>query len=118
METIWKYGNGEYKFDIAEADDLEKFQKAQEELEKAAPELEEYAAKNPARYIRTYCRLLRAFFDDVLEEGASLKIFEGQTDNLRVYKAAETSFLSFVQAQQLATTDTVEKYKPKTRKRK
>lgn len=109
-ETIFEYNGYTFEFDIADADDSEKYENAIEvmgEDEKNCPK----DGKLSAIY-RCQCAFLKRFFDNVLEEGAGKKLC-GEKDNVSNCYNAYTAFLDFVSEQRervLSVKNTISKY--------
>ena len=100
--TYNRNGNN-FIFDIADADEAEKYEKAinrMGEAEKAMPKDGSVSA-----IYRAQCKCLRTFFDDVLGASAGVKIC-GEKDNVTICYDAYIDFLKFVSAQRDHILDT------------
>lgn len=109
-ENIFEYNGYTFEYDIADADDSEKYEKAIEimgEEEKALPKTGKLS-----EIYRAQCGMIKHFFDNVLEEGAGAKIC-GEKDNVTNCYTAYTTFLDFVAAQRdrvLSVKNTISRY--------
>lgn len=109
-DNIFEYNGYTFEYDLADADDSEKYENAIEIMtaeEKAIPK----DGKLSAIY-RAQCGLIKHFFDNVLGEGAGNKIC-GEKDNVSDCYTAYTAFLDFVSAQRdrvLSVKNTISKY--------
>lgn len=89
-------GSPEYPFDVRDADDSEKFEKALEDLQAA----EKLAAKDGklSTLTRSNCKLIKDFFATCL--GAeSVEAFFGGKDNILTCNEAYVAFLNMVAKQ-------------------
>lgn len=77
----------------------------------------EFATKNEAKAIRTYCENYRIFFDALFGDGTSEKLFANIPDNRRTYDDVFTSLLKVIFEQRLSSdlrlTEAVKRYAPK-----
>ncbi len=76
----------------------------------------EFAAKNEAEAIRTYCKNYRIFFDILFGDGTSEKLFANVPDNRRVYDDMFASLLKIMLEQKISAklrlTEAVQRYAP------
>ena len=94
----WEINGVSLEFDIEDADNAEKYQKAFEkfgETEKIITSSE----INSADFIREYCKMFRNLYDDIFGKGTSDKIFSGIKDNSRKYDEIYAEFLNFIRNQ-------------------
>lgn len=98
----FQYNGQEYTFDIADADDAEKFEKAVGNLQKADVKREHDGRLSET--IIYQCQILRAFFDDVFGAASGVKIC-GDKNNLSVCMEAYKSFLEYVKEQKRGITN-------------
>lgn len=89
-------GSSEYPFDVRDADDSEKFEKAIEELQEA----EKLVAKDGklSGITRANCKLIKDFFGTCLSAEAVEEFFGGK-DNLLRCNEAYVAFLNMVAQQ-------------------
>lgn len=102
VQTIFKYNGAEYAFDIRDADDAEKY-------EKAVAVFEGEVKSNPkdgtaSALIRRQCETVKRFFDNVLEVGAGIAICGGNS-NLATHLDAYEAFVQMVLGQKTYITD-------------
>ena len=112
----WEINGVSLEFDIEDADNAEKYQKAFEkfgETEKIITSSE----INSADFIREYCKMFRNLYDDIFGEGTSDKIFSKIKDNSRKYDEIYAQFVDFISGQSLKAAERrsklAEKYSPK-----
>lgn len=98
----FRYNGQEYAFDIADAEDADKFEKAVENLQSADVKREHDGRLSET--IISQCNILRVFFDDVFGENAGEKIC-GEKNNLSVCMDAYKSFLEYVKEQKRGITN-------------
>lgn len=109
-ENIFEYNGYSFEYDLADADDSEKYENAiaiMGEEEKSIPKTGKLS-----EIYRAQCGMLKRFFDNVLGEGAGEKIC-GAKDNVTNHYTAYTDFLDFVGSQRnrvLAVKNTISKY--------
>ena len=92
----FNYNGHSFVFDIADADEAERYEaaiKKMGEAEKALPKDGSVAA-----IYRAQCGYLKTFFDDLLGAGAGVKIC-GEKDNVTICTNAYIDFLRFCAAQ-------------------
>lgn len=115
--TIFRYNEKEYEFDIADADFSEKYEHAYEfmsETEKNIPK----DGKLSDMY-RSQCAMIKRFLDDCLEEGAGEALC-GERNNITLCYNAYGAFLDFVSAQResvLSIKNTFSKYSNRAQRR-
>lgn len=116
--TTWKINGLELSLDIEDADTVEKYESAMEQLEADFPKDKSDGA---AAYIRAYCKAFRTLYDSLFGDGTAARIFADVTDNVRKYTAVYGDFLAFVSKQAAQSqADMVQirrKYLPKGGKR-
>lgn len=81
------------KFDAADADDMERLEKAYEGLKERIGGLPDNI--KGSEQLRAYCTAVFGFFNDLFGEGADREIFGGRT-NARVCAGAVEDFSRFV----------------------
>lgn len=92
----FNYNGHSFTYDIADADEAEKYEKAinkMGETEKSLPK-----DGSVALIYRAQCKYLKTFFDDIFGEGAGNKVC-GVKDNVTYCYNAYIAFLKFVSAQ-------------------
>lgn len=89
-------GSPEYHFDIADADDAEKFERANEQMQ-AAEKLQAKDGKL-SNLTRSTCKMIKDFLTTCLGEEAVIAFF-GDKDNLTNCYEAYAGFLNMVAAQ-------------------
>lgn len=116
-EIIWKINECEFELDMEDADTSERYLSAMEALKN----YDFSEAVNIAEKIHKYCDVFRKFYDVLLGEGASAKIFNGIKDNKRKYDAVYESLLEFISNQRIASdkrmNEIAQRYLPKRVKR-
>lgn len=116
--TTWKINGLELSLDIDDADNVEKYEAAMEQLEADFPKDKSEGA---AAYIRAYCKAFRTLYDSLFGDGTAARIFADVPDNVRKYTAVYGDFLAFVSKQAAQSqADMVQirrKYLPKGGKR-
>lgn len=111
--TLWKIHDKEFILDLGDADTLDRYDAAMEQLKSAA------SVKNlsSSAAIRAYCAAFRSLYDALLGDGAAAQIFAGVPDNVRKYNAVYAKFLAFVSKQAASVrnemADLRRKYIPK-----
>ena len=115
--TIFEYNGYTFEFDIADADCSEKYEHAiqvMDEEEKKAPKDGLLSA-----IYRAQCGMIKRFFDNVLEEGAGVKIC-GEKDHISNCYTAYSAFLDFVSGQRdsvLSAKNSISKYSNRAQRR-
>ncbi len=114
---IWKINDCEFELDMEDAETAENYISAIRVLENSrTQEVTDIAEK-----IRKYCKAFREFYDALLGEGASAKIFDGIKDNARKYDAVYESLLEFIANQKAVSSERMNeitrRYAPKRVKR-
>lgn len=95
-ETLFKYNGVEYEFDVSDADDAEKIEKAYKlmtEEEKNIPK-----TGKSSDMIRRQCKLIKNFLDRTLGTGAGNNLC-GEKSNIHKCYSAYEEFLGFVNRQ-------------------
>lgn len=109
-ENIFEYNGYTFEYDLADADDSEKYENAIEIMgkeEKTIPKTGKLS-----EIYRAQCGMIKRFFDNCLEEGAGEKIC-GEKDNVSNCYNAYTVFLDFVASQRdrvLSVKNSLSKY--------
>lgn len=115
--TKFTFRDVELEFDIADADNSDRFEQAVNRMaedEKGLPK----TGKLSTIY-RAQCRLIKDFFDNCIEEGAGEKICT-KADNVRICYDAYDEFLKFVSAQKtgiMSYKDVFSKYSNREQRR-
>lgn len=94
--TIWKINGLELHLDIEDADTVERYEEALDQLGQDVPQDKSDGA---AAYIRAYCKAFRTLYDSLFGEGTASRIFADVPDSLRKYTAVYGDFLAFVSKQ-------------------
>lgn len=114
---IWAINGHEFELDMEDAETAERYLSAMEVLENA----KSTDFGNIAEKIRIYCKSFREFYDVLLGENASEKIFAGINDNCRKYDEVYTSLLNFIAEQRAVSSNRMneiaKKYIPKKLKK-
>ena len=87
--TTWKINGLELSLDIDDADNVEKYEAAMEQLEADFPKDKSEGA---AAYIRAYCKAFRTLYDSLFGDGTAARIFADVPDNVRKYTAVYGDF--------------------------
>lgn len=116
--TIWKINGLDLSLDIEDADTVERYEAALDQLEADVPKDKSEGA---AAYIRAYCKAFRTLYDSLFGDGTAARIFADVPDNVRKYTAVYGDFLAFVSKQaaqsQAEMVQIRRKYLPKGGKR-
>ena len=114
---IWTVNGCEFELDMEDAETAERYLSAMEILENAR----DMDFSNLLEKIRVYCKTFREFYDTLLGENASEKIFSGIKDNTRKYDEIFSSLLDFIARQRAVSSNRMNeisrKYAPKRQKR-
>lgn len=94
--TLWRIHGLELHLDMGDADTVERYEKALDQMGEAVPQ---DASRGTSAYIRAYCQAFRTMYDTLFGAGTSEQIFADIPDNLRKYNAVYGDFLSFVSTQ-------------------
>ena len=115
---IWTVNGCEFEIDMEDAETAEKYDSAIAVLEDA----ENIEFSTLSKKIRAYCKAFRDFYDTLLGENASEKIFAGINDNCRKYDEIYSSLLDFIAKQRAISSNRMneisKKYAPKRIKTK
>lgn len=113
-KNTWEINGYSLPVDAEDAAFMERYQAAS-----AAISNREFAAKNEAEAIRTYCENYRIFFDALFGDGTSEKLFANVPDNCRTYDDVFTSLLKTMFEQKISAklrlTEAVKRYAPTDR---
>ena len=105
----WEINGVSLEFDIEDADNAEKYQKAFEKF----GETEKIITSSEINY----CKMFRNLYDDIFGKGTSDKIFSKIKDNSRKYDEIYAQFVDFISGQSLKAAERrnklAEKYSPK-----
>lgn len=114
---IWTINGCEFELDLEDAETADRYLFAMEVLEKA----KDTDCGSIAEKIRAYCKTFREFYDVLLGENASEKIFSGIKDNCRKYDEIYSSLLDFIAEQRMVSSNRMneisKKYAPKRLKK-
>lgn len=91
--TTFCYNGQEYRFDIENIDDAEKWEAAFEKMKEAEKSIKKDGKKS--EYIRGYCKMIRDLFDNLFGDGASNAIC-GEKYNSRTDTEAYKALVNFV----------------------
>lgn len=100
--------------DIYDADDMEVFENALNDLGETAKELQELELSN-AESIRHQCRAIFDFFNNVFGEGTDYELFGNKT-NLRICTEALTEVINTVNAKSKKDSSKVNSYVERLKK--
>ena len=100
-KKIWEINSLSLELDLENADCMERYENAFDEMKKEVPK----DGKASIR-IRAYCRLFRNLYDRIFGDGTSEKIFKGIPDNTDDYDKIYFEFLEFVTAQKASAAET------------
>lgn len=117
VSTIFAYNGVEYAFDVSDADDAERMDKATKNMAESEKTLEKVGST--AEIIRGQCKLLKDFFVDIFGEGAGDAICTAK-NNLNVCYDAYDSFLELVREQKsvlLSRGNSFKKYSNRQQRR-
>lgn len=95
-QNMWKYGDCELELDLADAECMERYWDACDNLGKKENDLKNQPADRD--FMRKYCSMFHSFFDDVFGAGTSEKLFNGKY-NSRACEEAYDNFLTFAAEQ-------------------
>lgn len=91
MMSVWRYGGGEYPFDISEAGCMQR-------LTEALASIKENSEKSAADNMEAHCCMIAEFFDILFGEGAGVCIC-GSEMSAKAYSAAYLDFIAYLRAQ-------------------
>lgn len=107
-----KINGVEFEIDFTDADLTERFDKACEDVGKKANELANNKENlTPAEGIRQECKIVKDFFDYVLGDGTSQKIF-GEKDSLKLCLEAYEDIVEIRNKQFEEYYNKINKYSP------
>lgn len=110
-KNTWEINGYSLPVDAEDAAFMERYQAASASLSNR-----EFAAKNEAEAIRTYCENYRIFFDALFGDGTSERLFANAPDNRRVYNDVFSSLLKVIFEQRLSSElrliEAVKRYAP------
>lgn len=114
---IWTINGYEFELDMEDAETADRYLSAMKVLENAkSADFGSIAEK-----IRAYCKTFREFYNMLLGENASEKIFSGIKDNCRKYDEIYASLLDFIAEQRAVSSNRMneisKKYAPKRLKK-
>lgn len=95
-ETIFKYNGVEYEFDVSDAEDAEKIEKATKLLQKEAREIPKDGKMSTQ--IKGQCKMIRNYLDRSLTKDAGINLC-GEKYNLQDHYSAYEAFIKFVTRQ-------------------
>ena len=96
MKT-WNVNGCELHLDLTDADTVERYESAFDQLSEEAAQIPEDARASVR--IRAYCAMYRRLYDRIFGEGTSEQIFREIPDNTTAYDGVYASFLEFAAAQ-------------------
>lgn len=103
--------NKEFEADFFDADFMEKVEQGIEKVDKVVKEKSEVKGQKSSVIIREVCNVIFDFFDTILGEGASKKIFENKTSLTMCINAYE-DFINEKIKQDKELEDISRKYSP------
>lgn len=114
---IWTINGYEFELDMEDAETADRYLSAMKVLENAkSADFGSIAEK-----IRAYCKAFREFYNVLLGENASEKIFSEIKDNCRKYDEIYSSLLDFIAEQRAVSSNRMneisKKYAPKRLKK-
>lgn len=112
----WETNGTSFEFDVTDADDCERYENALEKLRKNEQNIKKDGKES--EIIRAFCKMFGEFFDEVLGEGASEKIFAGKKTSFTVYLEVYDDFLAFVRGQKDGMQERFAKYQPNRQQRR
>ena len=95
-KTIFEYNGASFEFDVRDADDEEKFEKALETFRQAEEKLPKVG--KASEQMKAQCKAIKKFFDDCLGENAGVSLCTEKNHVVNHYQAYE-AFIEFVRAQ-------------------
>lgn len=95
--TTWEINGVSLTLDLADADVLERYEDAFDELEKAGKQLPKDGRQSER--IRALLAVYRQLFDDIFAANVSEQIFADQPNSVVVYENIIENFLAFVRDQ-------------------
>lgn len=95
-ETIFKYNGAEYEFDVSDAEDAEKIEKATKSLQEEAKAIPKDGKMSTQ--IKEQCKLIRNYLDRTLTKDAGVNLC-GEKYNLQNHFSAYEAFISFAERQ-------------------
>lgn len=101
----------EFDIDFYDANTMEKIEAGMENVKKAVDENINIKSQKTSEAIRKVCNVIFAFFDDVLGEGTSKKIFGNKTSLTLCIKAYE-DFIQAKKKQDETFEEISKKYSP------
>lgn len=118
--TVWEINGLSLELDLGDADVMERYEKAFEEMadtEKLLPKDGKASEK-----IRAYCNMFRKFFDKIFGSETSEKLFAGVPVKTSAYEDVYFSFLEFAE-KQLADSakqraERLSRYRPNRKQRR
>lgn len=114
--TTWETNGTSFEFDLTDADDCERYEIALENLKNAEKSVKKDGKES--EFIRAFCKLLGDFFNEVLGEGASEKIYAGKKMSVVVYLEVYEDFLAFVRGQKDIMRERFTKFQPNRQQRR
>lgn len=119
-QKIWKINSLSLELDLEDADCMERYENAFEEMSKEEKQIPK-DGKASVR-IRAYCRLFRNLYDRLFGEGTSEKLFKGIPENTDAYDEIYYALLDFVAAQSADAmakrNEKLSKYRPNRQQRR
>lgn len=103
-------------FDFLDADNIEKFELEAEKVQKQCEEAQKKEMKY-SEMLRTECKIIKDFFDNVFGEGISLKIF-GEKNNLQDCISAFEDIIKAKLEQQKTLETAFSRYAPNREQRR
>ena len=89
--SLWKWNDVELDIDMEDADFIEKYEKAFNEMDKREKELQKIGAQS--RIVRAYCEMFYKLFDSIFGDSTAEKLFSGKR-NARMCEECYDSFIS------------------------
>lgn len=114
--TTWETNGTSFEFDVTDADDCERYENAVEKLKEN--ELNIKKDGKESEIIRAFCKMFGDFFNEVLGEGASEKIYAGKKMSVVVYLEVYEDFLAFVRGQKDRMRERFSKFQPNRQQRR
>lgn len=117
VNTMFQYNGVKYEFDVRDADASEKFENAVEKMREEEAAISKIGKSS--ELIRAHCKLIKDFFDRVLEDGAGNAVCT-EKNNISICYAAYEAFLEVVRLQRddiLRAKNTFGKYSNRQQRR-
>lgn len=102
IETVFRWNDKEYPFDIRDAEDAEKFEKATEDIQDLSQKMKHDG--RASEMIRTQCTAIKQFFTTCFDEKQAVEIC-GEKARLDAHYAPYAAFCEIVASQRRYFTE-------------